>query len=85
MFPIPKSVFLTRGIDIHRRLLTSFEYTLRAADIEQQNPVIVSSIRNQASANNTTSEQAQGGRMLAPGLDFRGICDAEYFIGAHWR
>jgi len=44
MFPIPKSVFLTRGIGVHRHLLTAFEYALRDADIEQQNLVTVSSI-----------------------------------------
>jgi arginine decarboxylase len=44
MFPVPKSVFLTRGIGVHRHLLNAFEYALRAADIEQQNLVSVSSI-----------------------------------------
>jgi arginine decarboxylase len=44
MFPIPKCVFLTRGIGVHRHLLTAFEYALRDADIEQQNLVTVSSI-----------------------------------------
>jgi arginine decarboxylase len=44
MFPVPKSVFLTRGIGVHRHLLTAFEYALRDADIEQQNLVTVSSI-----------------------------------------
>jgi len=44
MFPIPKSVFLTRGIGVHRHLLNAFEYALRDADIEQQNLVAVSSI-----------------------------------------
>lgn len=44
MFPIPKRVFLTRGIGIHRQQLSAFEYALRDADIEQQNLVSVSSI-----------------------------------------
>ncbi len=44
MFPMPKSVFLTRGVGVHRHLLTAFEYALRDADIEQQNLVTVSSI-----------------------------------------
>lgn len=44
MFPIPTSVFLTRGIGRHRHALTAFEYALREADIEQQNLVTVSSI-----------------------------------------
>jgi arginine decarboxylase len=37
-------MFLTRGIGIHRDRLTSFEFALRDADIEQQNLVTVSSI-----------------------------------------
>src|ERR1700739_911426 len=44
MFPIPKCVFLTHGVGIHRHSLTAFEYALRDADIEQQNLVTVSSI-----------------------------------------
>lgn len=44
MFPVAKRVFLTRGIGIHHQRLTAFEYALRAADIEQQNLVSVSSI-----------------------------------------
>jgi arginine decarboxylase len=37
-------VFLTKGIGVHRHRLTSFEYALRDADIEQQNLVSISSI-----------------------------------------
>jgi arginine decarboxylase len=37
-------VFLTSGVGVHRHRLTSFEFALRAADIEQQNLVSVSSI-----------------------------------------
>ena len=44
MFPIPKCVFLTRGVGVHRHALTAFEYALRDADIEQQDLVTVSSI-----------------------------------------
>jgi arginine decarboxylase len=44
MFPLPTSVFLTKGIGIHRHQLTSFEFALRNADIEQQNLVSISSI-----------------------------------------
>jgi arginine decarboxylase len=44
MFPVPASVFLTKGIGIHRHRLTSFELALRDADIEQQNLVSISSI-----------------------------------------
>jgi len=44
MFPLPTSVFLTKGIGVHRHRLTSFELALRDADIEQQNLVAISSI-----------------------------------------
>ena len=44
MFPIPRRVFLTRGVGTHRQQLSAFEYALRDADIEQQNLVSVSSI-----------------------------------------
>jgi arginine decarboxylase len=44
MFPIPKRVFLTSGIGVHRERLTAFELALRDADIEQQNLVSISSI-----------------------------------------
>ncbi len=40
----PTSVFLTRGVGMHRDQLTAFEFALRDADIEQQNLVSVSSI-----------------------------------------
>jgi len=44
MFPLPRRVFLTRGVGVHRQQLSAFEYALRDADIEQQNLVSVSSI-----------------------------------------
>ncbi len=44
MFPLPTSMFLTKGIGVHRHQLTSFELALRDADIEQQNLVSISSI-----------------------------------------
>jgi arginine decarboxylase len=44
MFPVPRRVFLTHGVGTHRQQLSAFEYALRAADIEQQNLVTVSSI-----------------------------------------
>jgi arginine decarboxylase len=44
MFPLPTSMFLTKGIGIHRHQLTAFELALRDADIEQQNLVSISSI-----------------------------------------
>lgn len=44
MFPVPTSVFITRGVGVHKYPLTAFEYALRDADIEQQNLVSVSSI-----------------------------------------
>ena len=44
MFLLPTSMFLTKGIGVHRHQLTSFELALRDADIEQQNLVSISSI-----------------------------------------
>ncbi len=44
MFPLPTSVFLTKGIGVHRHRLNAFEFALRDADIEQQNLVSISSI-----------------------------------------
>src|SRR3954470_23121143 len=44
MFPMPRTMFLTKGVGIHRHRLTAFEFALREADIEQQNLVSVSSI-----------------------------------------
>jgi len=44
MFPSPTRMFLTKGVGVHRYALTSFEFALRDADIEQQNLVYVSSI-----------------------------------------
>jgi len=31
MFPMPTSVFLTRGVGVHRHLLTALEFVLRDA------------------------------------------------------
>ena len=45
MFPIPTSIFLTRGVGTHRHQLTAFEFALRDADIEQQNLVSAKSWR----------------------------------------
>lgn len=64
MFPIPKSVFLTRGVGIHRQRLSAFEYALRDADIEQQNLVTVSSI---LPANCELISRKAGVAMLSPG------------------
>ncbi len=64
MFPIPKSVFLTRGVGIHRQRLSAFEYALRDADIEQQNLVTVSSI---LPANCALISRKAGLPLLSPG------------------
>lgn len=42
--PIPKKVFLTSGVGVAKRKLTSFEFALREAGIERCNLVRVSSI-----------------------------------------
>jgi arginine decarboxylase len=41
---VPSKIFFTKGVGRHKDYLTSFELALRAADIEQQNIVTVSSI-----------------------------------------
>ncbi len=41
---VPKKVFFTKGVGIHRDRLASFEAALRQAGIEKQNLVYVSSI-----------------------------------------
>src|SRR5580704_5740238 len=64
MFPLPKSVFLTRGVGVHRQRLSAFEYALRDADIEQQNLVSVSSI---LPANCELITRQAGVAMLSPG------------------
>ena len=64
MFPMPSSVFLAKGIGIHRHRLTAFEFALRDADIEQQNLVSVSSI---LPPHCRLIERAQGVAILQPG------------------
>ncbi|MGQ9369031.1 pyruvoyl-dependent arginine decarboxylase [Azospirillum sp. ST 5-10] len=44
MGPIPTEVFLTSGVGVHHHRLAAFEAALRAARIERQNLVAVSSI-----------------------------------------
>jgi arginine decarboxylase len=41
---VPREMFLTKGVGLHREQLTSFELALRDADIEHVNLVTVSSI-----------------------------------------
>ncbi|MAT38301.1 MAG: arginine decarboxylase, pyruvoyl-dependent [Ectothiorhodospiraceae bacterium] len=41
---VPQQIFFTKGVGRHKDYLTSFELALRAADVEQQNIVTVSSI-----------------------------------------
>jgi len=41
---VPKKVFLTKGVGVHKDYLTSFEMALRSAGIEKCNLVCVSSI-----------------------------------------
>jgi arginine decarboxylase len=75
MFPIPKNVFLTRGVGIHRQRLSAFEYALRDADIEQQNLVTVSSI---LPANCELISRKAGIAMLSPGeITFSVLARAE--------
>lgn len=41
---VPGKIFFTKGVGRHKEYLQSFELALRAADVEQQNIVTVSSI-----------------------------------------
>ncbi len=41
---VPTKIFFTKGVGRHKEYLQSFELALRAADVEQQNIVTVSSI-----------------------------------------
>jgi arginine decarboxylase len=41
---VPSKIFFTKGVGRHKEYLQSFELALRAADVEQQNIVTVSSI-----------------------------------------
>jgi arginine decarboxylase len=43
-FNVPKKVFFTKGLGVHKEKLNSFELALRNADIEKYNLVSVSSI-----------------------------------------
>ncbi len=61
---IPKRVFFTKGVGIHKDKLASFERALRKAGIEKQNLVLVSSILPPHSSIIT---QKRGIKMLNPG------------------
>ncbi|MDB5108531.1 MAG: arginine decarboxylase [Candidatus Binatus sp.] len=64
MGPIPKGVFLTKGVGRHREKLTSFELALRAAGIAEYNLVRVKSI---FPANCKLLSQQEGLKYLSPG------------------
>ena len=61
---IPRKLFLTRGVGIHKEKLTSFELALREAGIAQYNLVRVSSI---FPPNCRIVEREEGLRLLQPG------------------
>lgn len=64
MMSVPKKVFFTRGVGVHKDRLASFEAALRAAGIEMFNLVYVSSIFPPQCAEVTRTE---GLRSLNPG------------------
>ncbi len=64
MGPIPKGVFLTKGVGKHRERLTSFELALRAAGIAEFNLVRVKSI---FPPNCKMLTQQEGLKHLSPG------------------
>jgi arginine decarboxylase len=64
MGPVPKGVFLTKGVGRHRERLTSFELALRSAGIAEFNLVRVKSI---FPPNCKMLPQQEGLRYLSPG------------------
>ena len=61
---VPKKLFLTKGVGVHRDKLTSFEVALRSAGIEKFNLVYVSSI---LPPNCDIITRAEGVKLLLPG------------------
>jgi arginine decarboxylase len=61
---VPKEVFLTKGVGVHRDKLRSFELALRDACIEKQNLVTVSSILPPGCK---IIPKSQGAKKLEPG------------------
>ena len=61
---LPKRVFLTSGVGVHKDRLTSFEFALRAAGVEKCNLVLVSSI---LPPNCEILDKARGLQYLQPG------------------
>lgn len=61
---VPKKVFFTKGVGIHKHELQSFELALRDADIEQCNLVNVSSI---VPPNCKILTKKKGSSLLKPG------------------
>ncbi len=64
MGPLPKGVFLTKGVGKHREKLTAFELSLRAAGIAEYNLVRVKSI---FPPNCKLIPQQEGLKYLTPG------------------
>lgn len=61
---VPSKIFFTKGVGRHKEYLQSFELALRAADVEQQNIVTVSSI---FPANCKVIAKKDGLKLLEPG------------------
>ena len=61
---VPKRIFFTTGVGVHKNKLTSFEMALRDAKIAQHNLVRVSSI---FPPNCEVTERDEGAKMLRPG------------------
>ncbi|HTY56571.1 MAG TPA: arginine decarboxylase, pyruvoyl-dependent [Candidatus Binataceae bacterium] len=64
MGPVPKGIFLTKGVGRHREKLTSFELALRSAGIAEYNLVRVKSI---FPPNCKLLTQPEGMKRLSPG------------------
>ena len=61
---VPKEIFFTKGVGVHKEYLASFELALRSAQIEKYNIVTVSSIYPVGCKRVTV---AKGLKKLAPG------------------
>lgn len=61
---VPKKIFFTNGVGVHREKLTSFEMALRDAHIAQHNLVRISSI---FPPNCEIVEREEGEKLLRPG------------------
>jgi len=71
---VPKRIFFTKGVGVHKEKLASFELALRDAGIAPQNLVLISSIYPPGCK---TISKEEGTKLLRPGEIVFGIYDRE--------